>query len=81
MAEGLPAFAACIAIHTREDVQGMSMCVTPAGASASRMAFIMVGGEPVTPASPTPFAPSGLVGDGTQLSYTSRLRIKPACGM
>jgi hypothetical protein len=32
-------------------------------------AFATAGSAPVVPASPAPFTPSGLVGDGTEWSY------------
>src|SRR5690554_2445255 len=61
----LPALAASIARHTRCGVAGMSKCRTPAWRSASSTAFMRQGMDPVTPASPTPLAPSGLVFVGT----------------
>src|SRR6185436_13887329 len=45
--------------HTRRGVAGISKRFTPAPSSASTTAFMSAGSEPVTPASPTPFAPSG----------------------
>src|SRR5262245_20254853 len=45
-------------------VAGMSMCLMPNGASASRMALTTAGGAPIAPASPHPFAPIGLVVHG-----------------
>jgi hypothetical protein len=51
-----------IAAHTRAGRSGMASSRTPSGRSASRTAFISAGGAPTVPASPTPFAPSGLTG-------------------
>ena len=48
-------------------VAGMAKSVTPSGASASRIAFMTVGGEATVPPSPTPLAPSGFVVLGTGL--------------
>src|SRR6266481_6009935 len=42
----------------------MSMCFTPNGASASTTEFTTAGEQPIVPASPTPFTPSGFTGDG-----------------
>ena len=53
-----------MAAHTRAGVQGMSMCVTPNGASASTTALTTAGGEPTVADSPMPFAPIGWCGDG-----------------
>ncbi len=36
----------------------------PEGESASTTAFMTAGGEPMVPASPTPFTPIGFEGDG-----------------
>src|SRR6266571_4830723 len=47
----------------------MSKRVTPAWRSASSTAFMSAGRDPLTPASPTPFAPSGLVAVGTGCSW------------
>jgi len=41
----------------------------PSGRSASITAFATAGTAPVVPASPAPFTPSGLPGEGTELSY------------
>ena len=54
----------CMASHTRAGVHGMSMCVTPKGASASTTALTTAGGEPTVADSPMPFAPIGWCGDG-----------------
>jgi hypothetical protein len=44
----------------------MSMCRMPNSDSASTSAFITDGNAPAQPASPHPFAPSGLVVAGTE---------------
>ena len=49
--------AARIAAHTRSGVVGMSICVTPSGASASITALTTAGSAPTVPASPAPLAP------------------------
>ena len=56
------------ASQTREDVKGRSTCGTPSGVSASATAFAIAAGAPIEPASPTPFAPSGLSGEGVSRS-------------
>src|SRR5438105_2606299 len=55
-----------IACQIRALVVGMSRCLTPSGASASITALTIAGKAPTVPASPAPFAPSGLslVGHG-----------------
>jgi hypothetical protein len=40
----------------------------PSGRSASITALATAGSAPVVPASPAPFAPSGLLGEGTEWS-------------
>ena len=40
----------------------------PSGRSASITAFATAGSAPVVPASPAPFTPSGLLGEGTEWS-------------
>ena len=45
----------------------MSRWRTPYGSSASITAFTTAGSEPMVPASPTPFAPSGLRGEGVSV--------------
>ena len=45
---------------SRIGVVGMSMCRTPRWATASITAFCTAGVAPIVPASPMPFAPSGL---------------------
>src|SRR5437763_15550212 len=52
-----PVDAARIAAHTRCGEAGMSMSVTPNGASASTTAFITAGVDAIGPASPMPFPP------------------------
>src|SRR6185503_7224111 len=72
---------ACKACHNRRGVAGMSNCFTPAERSASITAFMRAGIEPVTPPSPTPLAPSGLVAVGTAWSVTLSPPTSPARGM
>jgi hypothetical protein len=43
---------------------GIRTSVIPIGRSASTTAFITAGVEAMVPASPMPFTPIGLVGDG-----------------
>ena len=62
--------AAAIACQTTCGVAGMSRWVTRKGTRASESAFITVGGAPVAPASPQPFAPKGLVVAGTSMNST-----------
>src|SRR5436853_6393225 len=50
-----------IACHTRSGLAGMSKWLMPSGRSASTMAFITEVIDPAHPASPQPFAPTGLV--------------------
>src|SRR6266498_3583057 len=54
--------ASRIACHTRSDVSGMSRWRIPKIDNASTTAFWAAGVEPIVPASPMPFAPSGLSG-------------------
>src|SRR5215472_10509614 len=63
-------FAAWIALHTRCGVAGMSMLFTPTAESASCTAFMSAAGAPIAPASPQPFAPSGLCVQGVTLVAT-----------
>ena len=51
---------------------GIAMSRTPSGESASTTALITVAAEPIVPASPMPFTPIGLVGDG--VTVWSRLK-------
>lgn len=48
------------------------MALMPKGAKASRTALTIVGGAAIVPASPTPFTPSGLTGEGVSTVPTSR---------
>ena len=43
---------------------GMSTCLIPSGLSASQIALITAALAAIVPASPIPFTPSSLVGDG-----------------
>src|SRR5215472_18573504 len=52
-------------------VSGISTWRTPSGESASITEFTMAGVEPIVPASPTPFTPSGFTGDGVQVCELS----------
>ena len=45
----------------------MSMCFTPSGESASTTEFTTAGEQPMVPASPTPFTPSGFTGVGVMV--------------
>src|SRR3989442_5827309 len=60
----VPLRADWINVQIFSGLSGMSMLVIPSGARASRTALTMVGGAAIGPASPTPFAPSGLMGEG-----------------
>src|SRR5262245_35319417 len=53
-------------------VSGMSICVTPKGASASTTALTMAAVEPMVPASPMPLIPSGF----TDVGVSVRVRFK-----
>src|SRR5262249_22269454 len=69
----LPPVAAWrIAVRTCSACSGMSRCVTPSGARASRTALTMAGGAPMAPASPMPLMPSGVNGDGVTVCSVSR---------
>src|SRR5690348_18428817 len=65
--------AALIAVHTRCGVAGMSMCLTPRWDTASTTAFWIAGVEPIVPASPMPFTPSGFRSVGVSLATSSKL--------
>src|SRR3546814_4856007 len=49
-----------LSLHDALPISGMSSRATPAGASASRTAFITAAGAPDVADSPAPFTPSGL---------------------
>src|SRR5439155_6016582 len=66
-----PPFACRIAVHTRAGVSGLSMWVTPRGASASHTAFTRVGTDAMVPVSPTPFTPRGFTADGVTVCAVS----------
>src|SRR2546425_5456858 len=76
-----PAFAPRIARQIRSGVAGISKRAPPACRSASATAFMSAGSEPLTPASPTPFAPSGFVAVGTGCSRIARPFTRPARGI
>jgi len=54
-----------MAFQTLSGLAGMSKWLIPSGRSASTIAFITEVIDPAQPASPQPFAPSGLVVAGT----------------
>ena len=56
-----------MAFQTVCGLAGMGMSVTPRPASASTMALMTAGAAPMVPASPMPFTPRGLVGDGVMV--------------
>ena len=56
--------AALIAFQTLCGLAGIGMSRTPRLLSASMTAFMTAGADPMVPASPMPFTPSWLVGDG-----------------
>src|SRR5687768_14674047 len=72
-------YDACIALHTRSGVRGISMCLIPRYLTASTTAFATAGVDAIVPASPAPFAPIALTGlgvtvrpssyDGTMLAF------------
>src|SRR5207247_5853019 len=66
--------------QTRSDVTGMSMFVTPWGASASMTALTYAAGEPTVADSPTPLAPSGWCGDGVIVAWHSNRGVSQAVG-
>ena len=78
--EPLPDRDAWIAAQTRSGVAGMSMSVTPRGASASTTAFITAGVAAIVPASPMPFTPSGFDGLGVTVWSSSMLGTSAADG-
>ena len=80
----LPHRAAWIAAQTRDGVSGMSMCSTsiPPPFSASSTALTSAGGEPIAPASPQPFTPSGLWVQGVTHEWsTTKLGTSAARGI
>ena len=60
-----PWLALLMARQMRSGVAGMSICVTPSGASASSIAAMIACGAAIAPAWPEPFTPSGLAFVGT----------------
>src|SRR5205807_1365041 len=64
--------------HNFSEVNGISMCATP---SASAMALATAGVEPIVPASPTPFTPSGLTVVSVTVESVSKLGSSEAIGM
>src|SRR5579875_2225858 len=61
-------------------LSGISILSMPSGASASRTAFAIAGGPPRQPASPTPFTPSGLVGEGVSTNAVVKVGTMLAVG-
>src|SRR3982074_3639916 len=57
----------CKISHIFSGLSGISISLIPSGASASSTALTLAGGSPMQPASPTPFAPSGLKGEGVSM--------------
>ena len=64
--------------QTVSAVAGMAMSFTP---SASVSALMKAGGEPIAPASPQPFTPSGLCVQGVTVWSTVKLGRSSARGM
>src|SRR5260221_3167185 len=60
----VPLRAACTSAQILSGLSGISMVLIPSGARASSTALTIAGGAPIQPDSPTPLAPSGLVGEG-----------------
>src|SRR5437763_4991791 len=58
--------------QTRSGVAGIEMSSIPSSASASTTAFITAAGAAIAPVSPTPFTPSGLVGLGVSVRWSSQ---------
>src|SRR5205823_13460718 len=61
-------------------VAGMSTCLMPSGLSASQMALITAALAAIVPASPMPFTPSSLVGDGVIVWSRLSVGISPIDG-
>ena len=59
----------------------MSICVTPSGRSASRIAWTTVWGAPMQPACPAPLTPSGFSFVGNSISDSSKSGRSMARGM
>src|SRR5258708_4548756 len=62
---------ALINCHTRSGESGSSRGSTPSGASAAATAFAITPPTGMTPPSPAPFAPRGLLGEGLSSSATA----------
>src|SRR5882762_2818048 len=62
-------------------VSGMSRCRTPRGLNASTTELTIAGEQPIVPASPTPFTPSGFTGDGVTVWLLSIHGIIEAFGI
>src|SRR5205085_9765634 len=74
-------FASWITRHRRSDVAGIGTSVTPSGAKASKTALVRQATAPTVPASPAPFAPSGLRAVGTPSVAISKNGISSARGI
>src|SRR6185295_12256693 len=71
---------ALIIFQTASGLTGISRCRMPKGDNASTIAFTIAGVAPIVPASPTPFTPSGLTGDGVSVRSSSSHGIIAAFG-
>ncbi len=69
-----------MAFHTFSGVAGRSTSVTPMWERASTTALMTAGGEAMVPASPMPFTPSGFVGLGVQVRWSSKFGSSGAPG-
>src|SRR5260370_42327111 len=76
----VPLWAACIKDQIFSDLSGISIDLIPNGARASSTALTMAGGAAIQPASPTPFAPSGLIGEGVSTEAVTKSGIWSAIG-
>ena len=63
----------CISLQIFSGRNGMSICRTPKGLSASTTALTMHGVDPIVPASPTPLTPIGFTGEGVMVLSISNL--------
>src|SRR6266571_3561958 len=73
--------ASLIAAQTLAGVSGMSMWRMPRWLTASMTEFCVAGVAPIVPASPMPFAPSGLMMAGVSLLSSSKLGSSAAVTM
>ena len=72
-----------ISFQSFSGVSGMSRCRTPSGDSASTTEFTTAGEQPMVPASPTPFTPSGFTGVGVMvwLAFDPRHHVRARHGV